>query len=281
MVPASHVKGTVTEIQRFQEDTGGAAYEIGTGKVYLNCGRSGADTSTNQVAELCRPDFFPDGVDEDCQPSADAKKKDVRYFDWATLHEVGHAVDDKNGIMASNQGKDEFGGWEVYGKSSKEAAKAAQKKFNFDLDYIKKRLKYNDALIQLSKKEPEPGDPPPPLPPDAPPAPKGREGEWPDLKRQVDKWCATVMGLRLWWEGEQCKEVEVGGRVYQLSYDTPEWVSYKLSARKQGIHGYQFRAPGEWFAELYAAYYLGMLKPEHPVIKEIKKLSPNPMEDPA
>jgi hypothetical protein len=41
-----------------------------------------------------------------------------------------------------------------------------------------------------------------------------------------------------------------------------------LDARKRGIHGYQFRAPGEWFAELYAAYYMGMLKPEHPAVKD-------------
>lgn len=248
-VPESHVRDNpkVQQIRRFQEDTGGAAY--GGSVIYLNCGRAGATTSSDQGAELCSPLFFPDGVDEDCQPPADAKKKDVRYFDWATLHEVGHAVDDKHGFMAKNQSKDEFGGWVVYGADVTEPAKAAQKRFKYDLDYIKEKLNGNN--------------------PPAAPKPADREKkEWENAKAQVDQWCATVRSLRLWWNGEASKQVAIDGRVYQMSYDTPEWVSYKLEARKRGIHGYQFRAPGEWFAELYAAYYMGMLKPTHPAVKD-------------
>jgi hypothetical protein len=250
-VPESHVKPKVKEIQRFQEDTGGAAY--GGGSIDLGCGRAGATTSTNQGAQLCSPDFFPDGVDENCQPPDDMKNKEVTYFDWATLHEVGHAVDDKNSFMKKNQKKDEYGGWEVYGADVTEPAKAAQKKFNFDLSYIKKRLQWKGTGA----------------PPAAPAKPSGvDQAKWDDTKKLVDEWCNAVKSLRLWWQGEQSKRVAIEGRVYQMSYDWPEWVSYRLDARKQGIHGYQFRAPGEWFAELYAAYYMGMLKPEHPAVKD-------------
>jgi hypothetical protein len=49
-------------------------------------------------------------------------------------------------------------------------------------------------------------------------------------------------------------------------------VSYDAAARKQGLTGYQFRAPGEWFAELYAAYKAKMLKPSHPAVAWLKKL---------
>jgi hypothetical protein len=250
-VPESHVVPQVTEVRRFQEDTGGAAY--GGGRITLNCGRAGATTSSNQGADLCSPTYFPDGVDEDCQPPADAKDKDVRYFDWATLHEVGHAVDDKNGFMTANQKYDNFGGWEVYGADVTKPAEAAQSRFNYDLAYIKKRLQWN-------------GKGAPPAAPAKPP--KVSQKDWDDKKKEVDAWCTAVKSLRLWWEGEACKSVAIGGRVYQMSYDWPEWVSYKLDARKKGIHGYQFRAPGEWFAELYAAYYMGMLKPEHPAVKD-------------
>lgn len=45
------------------------------------------------------------------------------------------------------------------------------------------------------------------------------------------------------------------GRIYQESYDWPQWVSYKQEARARKMSRYQFRAPGEWFAEVYAAYY--------------------------
>jgi hypothetical protein len=48
--------------------------------------------------------------------------------------------------------------------------------------------------------------------------------------------------------------VILGGRIYQESYDG-EWVSYKQSARAKKFSQYQFRAPGEWFAEAYATYY--------------------------
>lgn len=49
--------------------------------------------------------------------------------------------------------------------------------------------------------------------------------------------------------------VHLGDRVYQESYDWPQWVSYKHEARARKFSTYQFRAPGEWFAEAYAAYY--------------------------
>jgi hypothetical protein len=49
--------------------------------------------------------------------------------------------------------------------------------------------------------------------------------------------------------------IPLGGRIYQESYDWPQWVSYKQSARARKFSLYQFRAPGEWFAEAYATYY--------------------------
>jgi hypothetical protein len=61
-------------------------------------------------------------------------------------------------------------------------------------------------------------------------------------------------------------------RVYHQGGPGDTWVSYKLDARSQGITGYQFRAAGEWFSELYAAYYTGMLKPSHPFVPWIQKV---------
>jgi len=49
--------------------------------------------------------------------------------------------------------------------------------------------------------------------------------------------------------------VKLGDRIFQESYDWPQWVSYKQSARTKKFSRYQFRAPGEWFAEAYATYY--------------------------
>lgn len=248
-VPESHVRdsGKFTDLKRYQEDTGGAAY--GGGEIYLNCGRSGSGFSNNQSAELCSPDYFPDGVDEDCQPPDDKRKEEITYFDWATLHEVGHAVDDDNGFMTANMAGSAYGGWADYGTDSTVPAHAAAAHFKYDETYVKARL--------------DGGTP-------AAPPPQGTvsQTDWDAIQAEVDKWCDKVRSLKLWWDGSGSKAVAIGGRVYQLAYKTPKWVSYELAARSKGIHGYQFRAPGEWFAELYAAYYSGMLKPEHPSVKD-------------
>jgi len=62
-----------------------------------------------------------------------------------------------------------------------------------------------------------------------------------------------------------CRQIALGGRVYQEAY-SGRWVSYDLGARALGISGYQFRAPAEWFAELYAAHFAGKLNPSHPAV---------------
>jgi len=61
------------------------------------------------------------------------------------------------------------------------------------------------------------------------------------------------------------------GRAFHLSYPGPKnqtdqnsWVSYKAEAKKHAVSHYQWRAPGEWFAELYAHYFMGTLS-GHPL----------------
>ena len=49
---------------------------------------------------------------------------------------------------------------------------------------------------------------------------------------------------------------DVGGRSWVQSYDGNNYNSFLKAARADhGVSAYQFRAPGEWFAEAYAAYY--------------------------
>jgi hypothetical protein len=261
LVPDSHAKDNpnVVQIQRFQEDTGGAAYNWYTKDgardftkapfITMTCGHGTSETSKDVTGELCSPKFFPDGVDPACQPREDSKDKEKTYFDWATLHEVGHAVDDKKGFMKANMAGDNYGGWVDYGSDVTKPAEAAFGKFGYDLQYIKDTLDGNS-----------PG-------PVAKPADTSQE-DWDKAQDDVDTWCKSVMEGELWWDGAGSKKAAINKVVYQRAYETPRWVSYKLEARKKGIHGYQFRAPGEWFAELYAAYYMDVLKPEHPAVKD-------------
>lgn len=47
---------------------------------------------------------------------------------------------------------------------------------------------------------------------------------------------------------------DVGGKTFVYSNDT-KLFSYDTAARARQVSNYQFRAPAEWFAEAYAAYY--------------------------
>ncbi|NVB39562.1 hypothetical protein G6O69_17095 [Pseudenhygromyxa sp. WMMC2535] len=58
-----------------------------------------------------------------------------------------------------------------------------------------------------------------------------------------------------------------GGRYFHCSYKiekSRQWVSFEVESRKDAVSNYQYRAPGEWFAELYAHYYMGTLD-DHPL----------------
>jgi hypothetical protein len=86
-------------------------------------------------------------------------------------------------------------------------------------------------------------------------------------KHPAVTWCEAVRlkgKAGLWAQGKGgATKRALGGRVYQESY-AGKWVSYALSARGSEICDYQFRAPGEWFAEAYTAYYLKAIKATGP-----------------
>ncbi|MCB9759763.1 MAG: hypothetical protein H6739_07960 [Alphaproteobacteria bacterium] len=71
----------------------------------------------------------------------------------------------------------------------------------------------------------------------------------------------------LWPAGQAGAEgATLGKRVYSVyaKEGGVAYHSYLLNARKQMVSNYQFNAPSEWFAELYALYYTGLLPESHP-----------------
>ncbi|CAM4065613.1 hypothetical protein KIPE111705_38790 [Kibdelosporangium persicum] len=57
-----------------------------------------------------------------------------------------------------------------------------------------------------------------------------------------------------WYRPADDGGVAIGGRVYQEAYAS-QWWSYDPATRTRKVSSYQFRAPGEWIAEAYNAYY--------------------------
>ncbi len=209
---------------------------------------------------LLTPSQLPDVTDPNCQL---ADPTPPTHFDNNTLHEAAHAIDDKKGFMKRNGGKPEYGGWIDYGNNVMPAALAAAKALKYDAGYIAKYL----------LKEPTGSEPAPPS--------GTSQSDWNKARDAAKAWADAIRHTEYPWDvGGSCnKEITAGGfkigdRIYHQAYETT-WVSYLAESRKQGVSGYQFRAAGEWFAELYAAYGTRKLKKTHPaVVLFLEKMFP-------
>ncbi|MEP2718920.1 hypothetical protein [Pseudophaeobacter sp.] len=190
---------------------------------------------------------------EACQPAND---EPVTFFNWNTLHEVGHAVDDQQGFMSKRADQDAFGGWTEFGLDLSPVAEKFAKKFEYDQAYISEYMSNKTNIVPATKPDTE----------------ACSDVDWEARRIAV---CAHVDMAREkkspWASMTVAKKLAIGGIVYQESYPF-RWTCYKLAARSKGITGYQFRAPGEWFSELYAAYHSGKLKENNPAIAWLEAL---------
>ena len=252
--PKSHLKKLTVSLRPANSESEGGVYFGGSKSAEITCRRPGE--SFNYGDQLNSRSAFPGGVDENCKA---ANSDPVNYFDWATLHEVAHAVDAKKGFMNGKMSGAKFGNWIEYENKVGPLAKIVSDHFGGSLAADAKK-KLDEYTLKRIKAAPKGG-----------PAPTTPE------ETKVQQWVDAVRHTQgLWWDGAQSAALAIGGRVYQEAYGFGGgwWNSYALSARSQGIHGYQFRAPGEWFAELYAAYYSDKLKPSHPIVSDLAALEP-------
>jgi len=192
-------------------------------------------------------------TEDDCKPANDDP---INYFNWNTLHEVGHAVDDKHNYMNSNGNKDTHGGWTIFGRNVKPIAEKIKGEYDYDLNYIVAYLSGNNS----------------PAIPEKPTTEACSDEEWESRRLAIRDYVNIArVGNNPWSSMSTANKLAIDGVVYQESYAS-NWHGYKLSARSQGVTGYQFRAPGEYFSELYAAYHSQKLKPGHPAVKWLETL---------
>ncbi len=94
-------------------------------------------------------------------------------------------------------------------------------------------------------------------------------------KARFENFVNAAQTDNVWDSQGLTDQATLGKRVYHEGYPNT-WFSYLADARKRGITSYQFRAPGEWFSELYAAWKIGKLKAGHPAEVWLKKLNVKP-----
>ncbi len=259
-IPSKRIKGKIDQMVVYNKDESRGVYYPDK-KIYLCTDRPGKTGGTWDDPDEERfgveGKVLPPG--EKVAPGCEPKDPHVPVpeFDFVLMHEVGHAEDDGQKFMDSRTGADgvpgdkAFGGWAT--ESPKTISRVAAAHFGYDQDYLCDTLE--DKGNQPPKRKP-----------------KAREGigedEWERRRVAALTWCRMIRAKASpWSSGAVVKQIAIGTRVYQEAYNDGRWVSYELAARAQGITAYQFRAPGEWFAELYASHFANKLKREHPAMK--------------
>ena len=165
-------------------------------------------------------------------------------------------MDDQRSFMTGVAGNAAYGGWQEHGGNVKPVADALAGHYKYDATYVAQYLggNANPALPEC----PDAVDP----------------EDWERRRSKVQAHVDLARSKNNPWQSAAiATKLNVGGRVYHESYDGGSWNSYDFAARKQAITGYQFRAPGEWFSELYAAYHSKKLKEQHPAVDWLKTLT--------
>jgi hypothetical protein len=241
-------QGKFKELDFGVEPGKGSYYSAG--KISLN------EIEPTEGGSVKRPDADPDG----------SKTVLANYFDFTTLHEVGHAVDAKIGFMSQRMEKAEFGGWKAetldstlkwlgedagFYQRHSGAPRPGKKE---DLELLLRRYLTTKACSK----------------PAAANQPMGSLISTWDAIVNDPVIVACIDGMTVGdkpWKGAGTKAAKIAfnQRVHHEAYPN-EWYSYTLASRATtGVSDYQWRAPGEWFAEIYALYYLGKLANAHPM----------------
>lgn len=246
-VPASHtsLNPSLLQFDSVEEDKGGF-YSPSDKRVVIELD----DLADKPMGKRIGNPKELDDIDPDCVSPAITEEPTMAS--WVTYHEIGHAVDDRESFMDGKANNPDFGGWVEYGGNIAPVAAAAAAHFKYDPSFVERTLAGGK-----------------PKTPKIPPELSEKEGDkaseiWLKRKTNFQEWRKAVsVGGKPWKSASAVNTHKINGRMYQEAYSN-NWVSYLADARKKGVTGYQFRAPGEWYAELYAAYHSKKLNASHP-----------------
>ncbi|MFT5586534.1 MAG: hypothetical protein ACI9VR_004133 [Cognaticolwellia sp.] len=250
VLPASHVESNPDLMAwiRYGDTGNGGWYRASEEAGGFNIDPAKLD-SRNSAADQAE-DLDGDGV----MDTAADPLYDVVRFNKVVRHEVGHAVDDRIG------GSDRYcignaagGNWSEYGSAVATVVSEMVAASGGGIDALDAGPKA--AVLQVIVDAAAAGNA------DDLSTTLEALSEWATLSGDAQMGIATdpvISALRIAlnspWYNDPDGGLALGGRVFQRSYSS-SWTSYAQSARAKKVSTYQFRAPGEWFAEAYATYY--------------------------
>lgn len=213
-------------------------------------------------------------------------QKSLNLFNSVTLHEIGHAVDADQRFMEELGDDPAYGGWR------KETPQSVARAIGTALNLFKDFAQLDETVLTTLLKEALTA-------PEAsfwkrvpkfsaktalaattiPAADQGRLAGHAAFSR-----CQALKAEQeVWSSASKAQKLALGDRVYLQAYPgDASWYSYEVAALASRVTDYQFRAPGEWFSEAYAAYFEGKLPDSHvltPWLEAQKRLddpSPRP-----
>ncbi|MET0429673.1 MAG: hypothetical protein ABW026_14405 [Microvirga sp.] len=224
------------------------------GGVYYGGEYEDPDTKkTYKAGSIEMGDFGAATNEEDYE--VDGAKVKANSFDVTTLHEIGHSVDAKHGIMDKNQSNTGCGGWVAENAADVAAA------FLPELKAVALPTPVDDAKL-LAAIETALGAGTVTQPADI-----GDE-EWAVIGPWLVGHCLPPRETAQPYFNPN--PVVVGSRVYTQSGS--DWWSYVHASRTATfVNCYQWRTPAEWFAEVYAITWLKKKKPPSAVPAAVAK----------
>jgi len=179
----------------------------------------------------------------------------VNTFSTVARHEIGHAVDAK--IKASESGgyvrtAANAGQWRTYGSADAFVDAIVTAGGGMSGHGYHNEQAYRKAMERAVSKGEDFTEALQSFAPSVKPPADGAAVKGPVAAvYEKNRWHPST---NPWYKNPD--RPDVGARLWQRPYDSGDYVSFVKSARTDhGVSSYQFRAPGEWFAEAYAVYY--------------------------
>lgn len=171
----------------------------------------------------------------------------MNAFNQTMLHEIGHAVDDNYNIMAKGSGPG-FADWQTHGSDDSVLSVFVSTALGRILDADDLTKEQVTEIVTAAFADTKPS------------RPHGLSDEaWAVAKSTATKVRNSLSGKKPWYNAKAA-EIAVGGRVYHQVGNL--WSSFLLSARKPTyVSNYQWKAPAEWFAEIYGLSWEAQRRP--------------------